>query len=352
MLKAELVTDPRGRAAAEAFVCQQRQAGRATIEHDRRWLEVLHSGLGHRAMGVLVRDGHVEAGGYLPLALVKSRLFGRFLVSLPYVNTAGVTAVTEQAARAAIDEAARLAERHRVQYVELRHGEQAVEHTALDEARRDKVRMVMDLPGDEQSLFETVGSKVRNQVRKGDKHELTVRFGGKELLSAFYRVFAVNMRDLGTPVYSRRLFRAILEHFDHESELAVVLCEGQVVAGALLLHDELAQQTQVPSASCLRRFNCTNANMWMYHRLISRAIERGSQTFDFGRSSEGSGTYRFKKQWGAKPVATVWQYHLRQGEIGAMRPENPKYQSRIAAWQKLPVWVTRMAGPAIVRGIP
>jgi hypothetical protein len=108
----------------------------------------------------------------------------------------------------------------------------------------------------------------------------------------------------------------------------------------------------VPSASALKRYNNTNANMWMYHHLLLRAIGRGSRDFDFGRSSEGSGTYRFKKQWGAQPEPTVWQYHLRRGDIGAARPDNPRYQWKIALWRRLPVWLTRLVGPGIVRGIP
>jgi hypothetical protein len=140
------------------------------------------------------------------------------------------------------------------------------------------------------------------------------------------------------------------------TELAVADYRGRPVAGALLVHEPAAAGrgggTQVPSASSLRDFNPTSVNMWMYHQLLLRALGRGSVRFDFGRSSEGSGTYQFKKQWGARPEPTVWQYHVRRGDIQAMRPDNPKNRRRIAVWQKLPVWLTRMVGPAIVRGIP
>jgi hypothetical protein len=140
------------------------------------------------------------------------------------------------------------------------------------------------------------------------------------------------------------------------TELVLTEYRGRAVAAALLVHDPgragRAGGTQVPSASCLRGFNHLNANMWMYHQLLLRAMARGSVSFDFGRSSEGSGTYRFKKQWGAMPQPTVWQYHVRRGDIEALRPDNPRNQRRIAVWQKLPVWLTRLVGPAIVRGIP
>ncbi len=352
---------PALRAEVGAFLAQAPPSGacgEACLEHDPRWLEVLRAALGHQPHILLARR---ETGGplvgYLPLALVASRLFGRFLVSLPYLNRAGIIAVDQEAAGELVDAAATLAGELNVKYLELRHGS-PIQDAHFNAQRDEKHRMVMSLPGDEEALWKGMDAKVRNQVRKGDKSELTLRWGRGELLDDFYDVFAINMRDLGTPVFPRKLFGCILEAFEQEAELAVVDCQGQPVAGALLLHEPgrggegCPGVTQVPSASCLRAFNHTNANMWMYHRLLLRAIERGSGEFDFGRSSEGSGTYRFKKQWGALPRPTVWQYVVREGDINSMRPDNPRYQRRIATWQKLPVWLTRLVGPRIVRGIP
>lgn len=331
-------------------------------EHDPRWLRVLREALRHEPIVLIARDDRSgDICGYLPLALVSTRLFGRFLVSLPYLNRAGIVADPAPApgmANELLQAAVELAERRDVQYLELRHHELMVNHELVTHRRDDKVRMVLDLPRDASELWNTIGSKVRNQVRKGEKSGLVIRWDGEALLEDFYSVFAVNMRDLGTPVYPRKLFACILEQFPGEAELAVVYCEDIPVAGALLLHEFSGggagggRCTQVPSASSLRQFNATNANMWMYHRLLCRAIERGSGAFDFGRSSPDSGTHHFKKQWGAQPHPTVWQYHLRRGELDGMRPDHPRHQRRIAAWRRLPVWVTRVVGPTIVRGIP
>ena len=158
------------------------------------------------------------------------------------------------------------------------------------------------------------------------------------------------MRDLGTPVYGQGLFRAILQQFPDRAEFCVVRSGSQPVAAALLLHGWGV--TEVPSASSLRAFNSTNANMLMYWHLLRRAIERKQTIFDFGRSSEESNTYRFKRQWGALPERAEWQYYVRSGSAGDMRPDNPRYQRLIRIWQRLPVALTRLLGPAIVRGIP
>lgn len=336
----------------------------ACHEHDPGWLSVLRGAMGHKTMALVMRetaDGPVV--GYLPLALVSSRLFGRFLVSLPYLNRAGIVAADEAARVALLAEAVALADKLRVQYLELRHHEHTLSHSSISHNRDEKPRMVLELPpgagvhpgaGVTDGLWDGYSAKVRNQVRKGDNAGLTIRFGGGQLLDDFYSVFSTNMRDLGTPVYPRCLFASILDTFGGNAELAVVRHENAPVAGALLVYGRSAgvEESQVPSASCLRSANHTNANMWMYHKMLQRAAGRGASRFDFGRSSPDSGTYRFKRQWGAQPVATTWQYYLRYGDVGAVRPDNPKYQRRIAAWQKLPVWVTRLVGPRIVRGIP
>ena len=318
-------------------------------EHDPRWLNVLHEALGHRPFILLARRSEGSLCGWLPLVLVSGPVFGRFLVSLPYLNRAGVVAPDADDASALIDEAVRLAEKLNVQYLELRHG-RPFRHDRLPQQRGEKSLMVLDLPDDADRLWASFDPKVRNQVRKGEKHGLSIRWGGQELIDEFYRIFAINMRDLGTPVYPRKLFERILRYFGNEAELAVVDYQDRCVAAAMLVHDR--GRTQVPSASSLRQYNATCANMWMYQRLLLRSVERGSREFDFGRSSEGSGTYRFKKQWGASPRPTVWQYHVRRGDVDAVRPDSPRYRRRISMWQKLPVWLTRLIGPPIVKGIP
>jgi len=110
--------------------------------------------------------------------------------------------------------------------------------------------------------------------------------------------------------------------------------------------------TEVPTASSLKEYNPTNVNMLMYWHLLQRAVERHQQVFDFGRSTTDGNTFKFKKQWGAEPEPATWQYRVNRGEVGEMRPENPRFKRAIEIWQKLPLTLTRTIGPRIVRGIP
>jgi FemAB-related protein (PEP-CTERM system-associated) len=322
--------------------------GPVPLSRHPAWLNVLAEGLRHTPYCLEAVEGE-QTRGLLPLAYVSSWLFGRYLVSLPYLNYGGVLAEDDATARRLIDRAVELADRLQVRHLELRH-ERPIEHPALNQTLSTKVHMRLPLPDTADELWKSFGASVRNQVRKGQKQELAVSWGGPELLADFYDVFSRNMRDLGTPVYSRRLFAAVLRQFPDRAELCVVRAGTQPVAGALLLHGWGV--SEVPSASSLRAFNHTCANMLMYWHLLERAVQRKQVVFDFGRSSKESNTFRFKKQWGPQPAPAEWQYHLRSGSVGDVRPDNPKYQRRIRIWQRLPVWLTRWIGPAIVRGIP
>jgi serine/alanine adding enzyme len=313
-----------------------------------RWPAILAEGLRHENFILCAKDNS-RLVGYLPLALVSSRLFGRFLVSLPYLNSGGVIAENETIATLLIDRAVQLADELDVRYLELRH-ERRYEHQALTHEVTSKAHMRLSLPDSSDVLWNQLKAKVRNQVRKGREHDLTVRWGGEELLASFYDVFSRNMRDLGTPVYGRSLFQAIVRGLSEQAELCVVCHGKRAIAGALLVHGQGI--TEVPSASSLRQYSATNANMLMYWHLLERTIERGQHTFDFGRSTVDSNTFRFKKQWGAEPHPAVWQYYVRRGTVGDMRPESSRYRHFIRVWQHLPVGITRLVGPTIVRGIP
>ena len=329
----------------EAFVARR---GEPLPSFHPGWLSALERGLGHRPYCLEAIEGG-ETRGLLPLAFLKSLLFGRFLVGLPYLNYGGVLADDESVARALIDRAIDLAEELDVRHLELRH-DRAFDHPKLTRRPGAKVHMRRPLPADAEALWSDLPSAVRNQVRKARKFGLEVRWGGEELTSDFYRVFSRNMRDLGTPVFGRGLFSSILREFPDSAEHCVVRAGDEPLAAALLVHGRGI--TEVPSASSLRQHNHTCANMLLYWSLLERSVQRGQTHFDFGRSTPDGSVYKFKKQWGGRPEPAEWQYYVRKGDSSDVRPDNPRYGRMIRVWQRLPVGLTRLLGPRIVRGIP
>ena len=196
------------------------------------WLKVLEQGLKHVPYLIeAVQDE--ETVGLLPLAFVQSRLFGRFLVGLPYLNYGGVIGEDQLVSRKLVDRSIELADELDVKHLELRH-QRAIDHPRLTTRTGHKVHMLLALPASSEALWTKLGSSVRNQVRKGEKNGLAVTWGGEEVLPEFYDVFSRNMRDLGTPVYSNELFRAVLRQFPNRTELCVVRLKDEPIAAGLL----------------------------------------------------------------------------------------------------------------------
>lgn len=320
----------------------------ASVYHLSIWRHILSKAFGKRWYLLAALEGNnIRAG--LPLVHMKSWLFGNFLVSMPYVNYGGLLTEDEQFAEPILQRTIELGRQLGVRHIELRHLENIYPHLPT---RQEKVSMLLSLPETAQELMQNFKSKLRSQIRKGEKNGLGVEIGSLELLEDFYTVFAHNMRALGTPVYGRELFRSILEAFPDSARLVVVTGEHQqpLAAGFLLGYRD---RLEIPWASSLRAYNHLQSNMWLYWNCLKYACERGYRFFDFGRSTVGGRTFKFKKQWGAQPVNHYWHYCLIKGrEMPFLNLQNPKLRLATYVWQCLPLSVTRLMGPAIVKHLP
>jgi serine/alanine adding enzyme len=316
--------------------------------HRYGWRDVIEKSFNHRCFYLAARDHTGVIAGVLPLVFMQSRLFGRFLISLPFFNFGGVICDRQEIGDVLLAEAANLQKELGAEYTELRHIEKWP--GGLPTKQR-KVAMILDLAKDAETQWKCFNAKLRNQVRKAEKSGLEASIGGKEFVADFYTVFVRNMRDLGTPVYAKKFFTEVLRAFpDHSRIIAVHLDKKPVAAGLITwFHDTV----EIPWASSIRDFNALCPNNLLYWTALQFALEKGFERFDFGRSTPGEGTYKFKAQWGAKPIQLHWQYLL---PVGVSMPElntkNPKYEMAIKMWQRLPLPVTRILGPVIVKNIP
>ncbi len=298
---------------------------------------------------MLAEDGAGKILGILPLVHLASVLFGNFIVSMPYFNYGGICADTPEAGRELFKEAVRIAEKEGAEHIEMRH----TRPTDLDvKEKRAKVSMKLSLPGTSGELWKSFPSKLRNQINRPLKESMLARVGGHEELDDFYKVFSANMRDLGTPVYPKDFFRNILNEFPDTAWIITVRLKngGPAAAG---FFTGFKDTVEIPWASSLRSCNKYAPNMLLYWTGLKTAAGKGYKVFDFGRSTPGEGTYRFKEQWGAVPAQLYWHYWVRNnGPMPELNPKNPRYRLGIKLWKKLPVGLTRIMGPMIVRNLP
>ena len=321
---------------------------RASGYHLLSWRSVIRKAFGHPTPYLMAKDEEGKVRGVLPLVFTKSPMFGRFLTSLAFFNYGGVLADNVDAAHTLLKAAAVMAQEMGAAHIELRQDEPLATEWPV---RSKKVSMRLALPSDYETLLKAFPSKLRSQVRRAQKEGMTVRIGGTELLGDYYRVFSRCMRDLGTPVYQKGFFEAILETFPKEVRLGVVSLNGTPLAAGLLYG--FRNTLEIPWAASDKRFSRLSPNMLLYGAVLEFACREGFKEFDFGRSSVDSGTYRFKAQWGAQPHQLYWYYWLSEGRtIPELNPDNPKYKAAIAAWKCLPVPVANLVGPHLVKYLP
>jgi FemAB-related protein (PEP-CTERM system-associated) len=316
--------------------------------HLSGWRRVIEEAFGHQTRYLMAKPPQGNAEGILPLVLLSSRLFGRFWVSMPFLNYGGVLSNSAEAQQALLDAAVDAGKKTGASHIELRH----VDPVEIEwPSKRHKVSMHLDLPSEFEALWKGFSSKLRSQIRRAQKEGMSVQIGGEETLDHFYEVFSRNMRDLGTPVYGRNFFRAILKQFPKEARITVVsLGERPLAAGFLF---EFRETIEIIWASSDRRYNRLAPNMLLYSTVLEYACKEGFRRFDFGRSTPGSGTYRFKEQWGAKPVPLHWYYWLKEGgPLPELSPANGKFQLAIALWRRMPLSLSQWLGPRIVKFIP
>jgi serine/alanine adding enzyme len=308
---------------------------------------VIEETFGHRTLYLCADDGE-KLVGILPLAQVKSRLFGNMLVSLPFFNYGGICSTSEEGRNALLGAAIHAARDRHADFLELRHDDDWEQGLTR---KTSKVSMRLELPTEPGDLWRAFPSKLRNQIQKPRKENMTAAIGREEQLDGFYDVFSENMRDIGTPVYPKKFFRNILRKFPKQTWIAVVYSGTKPVAAGFLagFRDGL----EIPWASSLRSFNKFSPNMLLYWTCLEFACHQGYRFFDFGRSTAGGNTYRFKQQWGANPHPLYWYYWLPNGvALPEVNPTNPKYRAAIAIWQRLPLGVSRALGPRIIKYVP
>ena len=319
----------------------------ASLYHQVAWRKIIRDSFGHEGLYFLAKatDGTVK--GILPLIRLQSRLFGDFLVSMPYFNYGGAVADSPAIEQKLMEAANKEAERLGVSHCEYRDD---IPREGFP-SRTDKVNMILSLPDNTDGLWQGFSPKLRAQIKRPQREKPQILCGREELLDDFYRVFSHNMRDLGTPVYSKSFFHNILQTFPSNSHIMVIRLNNQPVATGFLLGH--GTTLEIPWASTLRKTNHLSINMLLYWEVLRFAIKHSYQYFDFGRSSKDSGTLKFKRQWGALPKQLYWHYWLdNNSEMPSLNPSNPKFALMIAIWKRLPIKITQWIGPMIVKNLP
>lgn len=352
--------------AWETFVLSQ---DRATFFHRFPWSRVLARAFGHTPHYLLARRG-AEVRGVLPLAEVHSRLFGHRLSSLPFAVYGGILAADDEAEQALRTAACDLAERLRVGSLELRNRE-----ASMSAWPRKELYFTFRKPisGDHGENLKAIPNRQRAMLRKALKEGL---YSEPTVDTArAYRVYAESVRNLGTPVFSKRYFDALQQEFPDDCRMLMIcqtadgqpvdasddtaLCTGPGSApsgggdvAAVLSFYFRGEVLPYYGGSVTQARTIKGCNHILYWELMRRSANEGIRSFDFGRSKADSGPFSFKKNFGFEAAPLPYEYHLVTDEsVPDINPNNPRYQRLIALWQRLPLPLANVLGPPLARSL-
>ncbi len=312
-----------------------------TFFHLYGWRDVLTGSVGFEAHYLMARRDE-RIVGILPMMHVKSRIFGNALISLPFCVQAGILAEDSAAAEALLSVAKTCAEAAHVNYLELRHAARLTSDLPCKDSVYVNFKRVLAATEDEN--MKAIPRKQRAVVRKGIASGLVSR--EEDHLNAFFPIYAMSVRNLGTPVFPQRYFRAVHNAFRERCRVTTVYHGAMPVASVLSF---LYKSTVMPYyGGGLPVARDLKAYDFMYWEVMRTACEAGISTFDYGRSKIDSGSYSFKKNWGFEPTPLAYEYHLRGSrEMPNRNPNNPKFALAVKIWKKLPLPVANLLGPKI-----
>ena len=294
-------------------------------------------------------DSHPLAA--LALVEIKHPIFGHYLTTAPFGSYGGFAFETAAARGLLLDEARRLAEDIKAEYISIRFDEGASsppDHWSQDPAY---FTYRIDLPSNSDELLKTFSSDHRNHIRKSIRKGFEIRFGHLELLDDIYEALAQSMHELGSPYHSKTYLRKMAEHLGGTLEFAVLYtAEGKIAGGGVFIYQ--GGTVFNLHANILWHTRSAYAGEFLYWSVIERAIQKGLKTFDLGRSLIGSGNEVFKMKWSPRKQKLAYWYWLAPGhELPSLNQKNPKFQLAIAIWKRLPAFIVRPLGPHLVRGL-
>ncbi|WP_343519226.1 FemAB family XrtA/PEP-CTERM system-associated protein [Sphingomonas sp.] len=340
------LADPAERARIDTFV-EAHPDG--TPFHLPAWSAAVEKGCGQKAHYLLAERGELGIVGVMPLTELHSPLFGRVLASAGFGVGGGILADKPEVVRLLAEACWQLAVRLSCPSAEVRGGPRPGPEWSVDDSHY--LGFARDLAADDEAELLQIPRKQRAEVRKSLGYDLGISVGQDSAdIAAHYAVYAESVRNLGTPVFPRRLFTEMLHEFGKAADVLIVRDGGNAVAGVLSLY---WRGTVYPywggGTADARRLR---ANDRMYFELMRHARERGCTRFDFGRSKVGTGAGAFKKNWGFEPQPLTYYDRVANGaSIRDANPLNPKYRLQVAVWSKLPLAIANRVGPWISRGL-
>lgn len=292
--------------------------------------------------------------GVLPLFRMRSRLFGDKLVSVPFTSRGSAVLGDDRpdaAKRALLDRTRELADELGVDFVSLRANDLG---DCPRFTRRNRfLAFHVDVDRDPDAVWDGLKPSRQRAVRQARENDAVEFDVGDSVddLREYYDLYLESMRGHGSPPHSFEFFETLWDRLyeDGHLRLGLVREEGSLINGVI----DLAAGTTVVQKGVVSDYERRDLNggSLVSWRSLKWASDQGYETYDFGRTREGSGVYMFKKSFGGEKVWLDDYHYFPDGEVDLPDSEDEKFDLPKRIWRRLPIAVTRTVGPTLRKDI-
>ncbi len=169
-------------------------------------------------------------------------------------------------------------------------------------------------------------------------------------MNEFWFIINRTMRELGSPYHSRKYLENVVEAFGQSSEIVILYNNRRPIGGGLFVYH--LNKLNIVNANFLTQFRTAYAGEYFYWSIILESHQRGIACIDMGRSLVNSGNENAKMKWIPSRLPLAYWYRLLPGiELPRVNQDNPRFQTAIKLWQRMPQFLNNMVGPKLISGI-
>ena len=319
----------------------------STFYHQVGWKNVVEKSYGHKPYYLLAKeDGEIK--GVFPLFLMKSMLFGRKLVSVPFAPYGGICADKLEIESVLIGEAKKIVSDKKLDFLEIRNFNKC--GFSMDTTNDNYVTFIIDLHPGLDHVWKNMRKDKKNGVKKAKKANISIECDSKSV-NDFYDVYLKNMRGLGTPVHGYSFFQNIrLEFPDNTTIITIKQGETAICSKFLLFFKDTVISMWGATLKEYRKYHPYDLANW---EAITISHANGYKYFDFGRCLKYSGVFNYKQGWRGKQNPLYYQFYLPNGRKTPDFSQNsPKRKMFAKLWSELPFTLTKKIGPKIRTNFP
>ncbi len=316
--------------------------------HDLRWKKVIEKSFNFKSFYQLaLRDKNVS--GIFPLFLVKSIIFGKQLVSVPAANYGGIIASDDESFNALLEKGKKIVKKKNPRFLQIRSisKEDNFNYSLPFDDSYVTTRIKIDIPED--IILKNARHKIVQEIQKAEKSGVKSSFD-KDYFDEFYKIYTHSMHRLGTPPYSKKYFRNILDIFNNDSYLLTCIYNNKVISSniGVIFNNTIFS---IVSGS-LKEYRYLKSDTYFCWKTILYAKERRLKIYDMGRSLKGSGVAFFKSHWKGEEIGLKYYYFLNKArKIPKRNPNSRFYKILSKIWQMMPEKSTNKIGSAIIKGL-